>query len=105
MLDIMKAFRAIKPTGCVDDYVSGGSAIEEQGYTRKELGQSFNERILSILNLTKGMCAKQITAISGGSHAATARKLRILKADGVIKSELVRVGNNSKSTNFYTLVA
>lgn len=105
MLDIMKAFRAIKPTGCVDDYVSGGSAIEEQGYTRKALGQAFNDRILSILNPNKGMCTKQVTAVSGGSHAATARRLRILKADGVIKAELIRVGNNTKSTNFYTLVA
>ena len=102
---MMSSLRRIKPTGCVDDYVSGCVAIDEQGLTRKQLGELFTDRVTAILSKDKALCTKQVTLLSGGSHAATAKKLRALKEKGLIVISFAkRIGKNTKATNFYTLV-
>jgi len=101
----MASLRRIKPVGSTEDYTSGSVAIDERGLTRKELGELFTATITAILTKDKCLCTKEVTLLSGSSHAATAKKLRKLESLGVITSIKKRVGSNTKSTHFYTLVA
>jgi len=105
MLDMMSALRRIKPVGSTEDYISGTVAIDERGLTRNELGELFSARVLAALSKDKGKCTKQVTLLAGGSHPATAKKLRKLELQGVVTYEKKLVGSNTKPTHFYTLVA
>lgn len=104
MLLGIEAFRKIKPVGCTDDYLAGCAVIDEQGMTRKQVSELFTDRIVNILGGPSRLCTKQVTLLSGVSHAATAKKLRTLSAKGIIDSIQKRVGKNTKPTNFYSLV-